>query len=461
MPLLAKDADFRGGKVKYVHHCLAILPSLCCRGPQESKEVLSNMTKPNGLNTDILFDELEFQSSTFQRPYHYLKRYSEDLQIDFFNPAVPSTDAADCLQELLKYCGIKDPSWSELYHFVSFLDKQLEHFEGSVFCSSAAMGVNFAGFPKFVLRFLILMSRDFSTRSLKVSEESPSTLLNIKDTEGTGDDNVIEQYGMRRTWETSPHPYLFFNPDGHTMTFLGFDIDRKSGDLTDQQSGKILEKSIITTMLFDILVKNGVNLNENFDKLPRADKLKKLRQVMGSTSNIDPDPTYELTTDNVKKILAIYMRFRCDIPVLIMGETGCGKTRLIRFMCLLQLPIRLPDESDEKSSMPRGKGKMMLLNRNARRQDNHVQLPVNRRRRPRRAEIIGQNDANPQQPLMPPQQSLMPPQHPVMPQQQPVMPQQQPVMPPQQPVMPSQQPLMPPQQPLMPPQQPLMQPQQP
>ena len=24
---------------------------------------------------------------------------------------------------------------------------------------------------------------------------------------------------------------------------------------------------------------------------------------------------------------------RCDIPVVIMGETGCGKTRLIRYMC--------------------------------------------------------------------------------------------------------------------------------
>ena len=27
---------------------------------------------------------------------------------------------------------------------------------------------------------------------------------------------------------------------------------------------------------------------------------------------------------------------RCDIPVVIMGETGCGKTRLIRYMCDLQ-----------------------------------------------------------------------------------------------------------------------------
>ncbi|XP_060604558.1 E3 ubiquitin-protein ligase rnf213-beta-like, partial [Ruditapes philippinarum] len=64
----------------------------------------------------------------------------------------------------------------------------------------------------------------------------------------------------------------------------------------------------------------------------------KLCKVMGIDMEHDPDDTYELTTDNVKKMLAIYMRFRCDIPVIIMGETGCGKTRLIKFMCALQMP---------------------------------------------------------------------------------------------------------------------------
>ncbi|GAA6226553.1 E3 ubiquitin-protein ligase rnf213-beta-like [Lates japonicus] len=53
-------------------------------------------------------------------------------------------------------------------------------------------------------------------------------------------------------------------------------------------------------------------------------------------SKFDPDPTYELTADNVMKMLAINMRFRCGIPVVIMGETGCGKTRLVRFLCDLQ-----------------------------------------------------------------------------------------------------------------------------
>ena len=50
----------------------------------------------------------------------------------------------------------------------------------------------------------------------------------------------------------------------------------------------------------------------------------------------DPDATYELTADNMRKMLAIHMRLRCGIPVIIMGETGCGKTRLIKFMCALR-----------------------------------------------------------------------------------------------------------------------------
>ena len=52
--------------------------------------------------------------------------------------------------------------------------------------------------------------------------------------------------------------------------------------------------------------------------------------VLGIEHVFDVDPSYELTTDNVMKMMAIWMRFKCNIPVVIMGETGCGKTRLIR-----------------------------------------------------------------------------------------------------------------------------------
>ena len=47
------------------------------------------------------------------------------------------------------------------------------------------------------------------------------------------------------------------------------------------------------------------------------------------------DDNYELTQDNVMKFHVINMRFRCDIPVIIMGETGCEISRLIEYLCLL------------------------------------------------------------------------------------------------------------------------------
>jgi len=46
---------------------------------------------------------------------------------------------------------------------------------------------------------------------------------------------------------------------------------------------------------------------------------------------------YELTLDNCLKMMAIYLRFKANIPVVIMGETGCGKTSLIKYFAFLNL----------------------------------------------------------------------------------------------------------------------------
>ncbi|CAF4833776.1 unnamed protein product, partial [Rotaria sp. Silwood1] len=42
---------------------------------------------------------------------------------------------------------------------------------------------------------------------------------------------------------------------------------------------------------------------------------------------------YIITADNYIKMLLIYLRVQSGLPVLIMGETGCGKTALIQFLC--------------------------------------------------------------------------------------------------------------------------------
>lgn len=64
-------------------------------------------------------------------------------------------------------CGIPDPSWSEIRHFVSFLNSQLRDCEQSFFCDMKLMRsvlaganvLNLEGFRSFVVRFMIQMSR--------------------------------------------------------------------------------------------------------------------------------------------------------------------------------------------------------------------------------------------------------------------------------------------------------------
>ena len=66
----------------------------------------------------------------------------------------------------------------------------------------------------------------------------------------------------------SPHPYVFFNSDRNSMTFLGFNIGR-GGEMVDHQTGRILETNMMSRDLQEALDRNKVPLNENFDALPR------------------------------------------------------------------------------------------------------------------------------------------------------------------------------------------------
>ena len=129
----------------------------------------------------------------------------------------------------------------------------------------------------------------------------------------------------------SSHPYIFFNNDGVSITFVGFIINR-NGDLVDPRR-TVLEPHIMTPHLYKGLIRQGVNFSDDYRTWNKALMIEKLALVMGIQYLHDPDETYVLTVDNLIKILAIQMRFRCGIPVVIMGETGCGKTRLIRYMC--------------------------------------------------------------------------------------------------------------------------------
>ena len=73
-----------------------------------------------------------------------------------------------------RHCGVKDPSWAEIRHFVRFLDIQLQSCEKSCFTNPEFAGDVLTGFKDFVIKFMIQMSR--------VSFQLPTPLKTTMDT---------------------------------------------------------------------------------------------------------------------------------------------------------------------------------------------------------------------------------------------------------------------------------------
>ncbi|XP_041861895.1 E3 ubiquitin-protein ligase rnf213-alpha-like [Melanotaenia boesemani] len=314
-----------------------VFPKVLCRPPKEVMSLEMQREENSDIESeDPLMDDECFRSEAFQRPYQYLTRFHNKVNLDNFTYQGIEGTHVECLQILLIYCGMIDPSWAELRNFTWFLNLQLQDCENSVFCHFEHVGDTLCGFKNFVVEFMVLMSKDFATPSLCITDQSPGrrqidiTGLNEKD---------LAPFLIRKRWETEPHPYIFFNDDHTSMTFIGFHLvlsNQNGVDAINPLTGEVIKKNIMTRQLYNGLNLQRVPFNRDFDRLPRADKIEHLCSVLGIKWPTDPDETYELTTDNILKMMAIHMRFRCGIPVIIMGETGCGKTRLIKFMCELR-----------------------------------------------------------------------------------------------------------------------------
>ncbi|XP_028991062.2 E3 ubiquitin-protein ligase rnf213-beta [Betta splendens] len=320
---------------------LDILPTIHCRSPKEVNELICHQGMSTKQTLDPLMDEQEFCSEAIQRPYQYLKRYRNGDNLDRFKYEEGSRmgDPMDCVSHFLSYCGMQDPTWAELKNFSWFLNVQLKDCENWIFCDPDFLADQLPGFKGFIVKFMILMAKDFASPSLNTSDQSP--VLHV---ESSSENDLLACLTIRKHWENESHPYLFFNHDRFSMCFLGFNVKTDGRNIlnaVDPHSSRILIRNVMSQELYEGLVRQRISLTEDFNHLPRADKIKKIACVVGAFDGMegrgfDPDPTYEITADNVMKMLAIHMRFRCGIPVVIMGETGCGKTRLVRFLCALQ-----------------------------------------------------------------------------------------------------------------------------
>ncbi len=82
----------------------------------------------------------------------------------------------------------------------------------------------------------------------------------------------------------SPHPYIFFNSDRETFTFLGFYVHRTHGHIIDPTTGDVLQENAMPVALLNELRENGAPLSEEFDS--------KLTRLVERQSDYNQEPEW-------------------------------------------------------------------------------------------------------------------------------------------------------------------------
>ena len=328
-----------------------------------------------------------------------LKHGDDSYDPDYSPYMDTEISAEECFTSLCSSCisengGSVLPSWSIFHSFVVFMNMQftaLQEYpltQGGILASIEGL----ENFKEVFVKLLVETSKDFSLRSvpqLKVVGPPPSSEyaianelnkneLDRKDVTSTAisvsdglpplppsmkreksaeltqaefsasrleppssirqsSEEIAARFKNMMSWEQSEHPIVAFKMD-----------DRGGGGISGVDIISLNRSYLSRHMpqdLIESLEANKFEFNRDWASIKNEEGAEILRNVdglsfmhRGGVRSLEPG--YVMTVDNMLKMLSIQLRLRYNLPAIIMGETGCGKSTLIRNMCsILGLPL--------------------------------------------------------------------------------------------------------------------------
>ena len=254
----------------------------------------------------------------------------EDTDIIFHNEdRLKPLPAINCCKLLAQYLSdVQDLSFAVLKTFLAFLADQLRKFSESEYFKIASLQL-MLGEKKGKIRTnlfeaLVDVSKEFSSRSMKTCFSQRNELLSS--TNNTITEVLVKRVTEMKRWEDSNHLILVFH-GGDARSATAFyrnkaDVPQHVKTLLLSQAGKPDGRNQ------DIPDFNSMSVSELRETLLRIASTE--TKPVNRQDNLDP--SYAVTADNIHKMILIILRIRARIPVILMGETGCGKTSLVRYL---------------------------------------------------------------------------------------------------------------------------------
>ena len=282
---------------------------------------------PDGDNPLVMSDSI---SSDVQLVANYLRALEQgNLNGDFDSSATTGLDgslaAAPALLQSVEYWQLlhrhflnripvgQQPSFAQVDVFISVLAQQLRSFRASpLFFFWLLQEGGHLDVRRIVVQGLVESAAKFALRSVNCFIDATQ--------EGS-----VEQMLSVQSFKELDYALLLMQPEGGLTPFPNSQVFGQAAPAVsryyeEQRRASLPHyRTISQSQLFEELLNFVPGAHRHADEL-RA----KHAQL-----------AYMLTADNLLKMMLIFVRLTTGVPVIISGETGCGKTSLIKFLAMV------------------------------------------------------------------------------------------------------------------------------
>ena len=241
----------------------------------------------------------------------------------------------ECRKLLDKYFTKNNKSYHQIDIYIKVLADQLRRFSTNFYLMIENLVLNYLSgeIRKDVIQAFLDLTNFFTAGAFdNIISEQNSCIIEQKvyydeeEANNKAADKLSEEKPNINFNELKDKGFIFINKDGQSLTIIT--CASKDSDIY-----KRLDKLYNSTAKSKDDKEKHINIPD-FTKMEKNDEyLEVIRTIVDSREDLQTIKqklgSYVFNADNFFKMVQILLRFRAGIPVLIMGETGCGKTSLI------------------------------------------------------------------------------------------------------------------------------------
>ena len=258
----------------------------------------------------------------------------------------------ECQDLILKNINILNPNYYQINSFINLVGEQLILFTNSIYLNTTQLNEikqikkNLDNIRYFFVISLTLIIKHFITSSYdNIIKDQRITHFQQK---GKIDMDKAKEFAIKNLLNKKSFSIknikpsmIFINEDGQSISEI-ITCEKNTdeyklllaiynSDLIDERRG-VLDYYKLSAKDFLIEAKKVLDLKNPIDDsdTPIIINDKRLKTIESITES------YVFTADNFTKLILISLRLRTNIPVIMMGETGCGKTSLIKIIAELK-----------------------------------------------------------------------------------------------------------------------------